>query len=148
MWYGVFDAAYTRAGDYLVQEAAIWFVASQQRLLPVLCVRTNRVVSFWRAAAPANIGMNSYGGVTTATNAPLLTNWPANVLGTSGSGRPDTGLPSDSSVPYWTVLLPAFPGTIVRPSDLMTDDLGRNAVVAAAELTELGWRIAAKQAIT
>jgi hypothetical protein len=148
LWYGVFDAAYTRPGDYLVQEAATWFVASQQRLLPVLCVRTNRVVSFWRPAAPANTGVNAYGGVTTATNAPLLTNWPANVLGASGRGRPDTDLPSDSSIPYWTVLLPAFPDAILRSSDLMTDDLGRNAVVAATELTELGWRITAKQATT
>ena len=30
----------------------------------------------------------------------------------------------------------------------MTDDLGRNAVVAAAELTDLGWRITVKQATT
>jgi hypothetical protein len=37
---------------------------------------------------------------------------------------------------------------ILRPSDLLTDDLGRNAVVAAAELTDLGWRITAKQATT
>src|ERR1700722_2384520 len=73
LWYGVFDAAYTRIGDYLVQQDAIWFVAAQQRLLPVLCVQTNRVVSFWRPAAPTNTGENAYGGVTTATNAPLLT---------------------------------------------------------------------------
>ena len=54
LWHGVFDAAYTRPGDYLVQEGAIWFIAAQQRLLPVLCVRTNRVVAFWRPAAPTN----------------------------------------------------------------------------------------------
>jgi hypothetical protein len=30
----------------------------------------------------------------------------------------------------------------------MTDDLGRNAVVASAELTELGWRLAIMQATT
>jgi hypothetical protein len=148
LWHGVFDAAYTRPGDYLVQAGATWFVAAQQRLLPVLCVRTNRVVSFVRPAAPMNTGVNAYGGVTTATNAPLLTNWPANVLGASGGGRPAGDLPSDSSIPYWTVLLPAFPGVILRPSDLMTDELDRNAVVAAAELTELGWRITAKQATT
>jgi hypothetical protein len=148
LWYGVFDAAYTRPGDYLVQQDATCFVAAQQRLLPILCVRTNRIVSFWRPAAPTNDGENTYGGITTATNAPLLTNWPANVLGASGRGQPDSDLPSDSAIPYWTVLLPAYPGLILRPSDLMTDDLGRNAVVAAAELTELGWRIAAKQATT
>ena len=148
LWHGVFDAAYTRPGDYLVQDRAIWFIAAQQRLLPVLCVRTNRVVTFWRPAAPTNTGVNTYGGVTIATNAPLLTNWPANVLGASARGQPQSDLPSDSSIPYWTVLLPAISGVILRPSDLMTDDLDRHAVVAAAELTELGWRITAKQATT
>ena len=139
LWYGVFDAAYTQPGDYLVQGDVVWFVAAQQRLLPVLCVQTNRVVSFWRPAAPSNTGENTYGGVTTATNSALLSNWPASVLGASGRGQPNTDLPSDSSVPYWTVLLPAFPGVMLHPSDLMTDDLGRNAVVAAAELSDLGW---------
>jgi hypothetical protein len=148
LWHGIFDAAYTRPGDYLAQADAIWFIAAQQRLLPVPCVQTNRVVSFWRPAAPSSTGVNSYGGVMTGTNQVLLTNWPASVLGASGRGRPDTDLPSDSSIPYWTVLLPAVSGVTLLPSDLMTDDLGRNAVVAAAELTDLGWRIAVKQATT
>ena len=148
LWYGVFDAAYTRHGDYLVQDGTVWFVAAQQRLLPVLCVQTNRIVSFLRPAAPTNTGVNTYGGVTTDTNAPMLTDWPASVLGASGRGHPDADLPSDGSIPYWTVLLPDFPKVILLPSDLMTDDLGRNAVVSAAELTELGWRITVKQATT
>ncbi len=44
--------------------------------------------------------------------------------------------------------MPATPEVILLPSDLMTDDLGRNAVVAAAELTDLGWRMTMKQATT
>ncbi len=148
MWYGIFDAAYTRPGDYLVQAATVWFIAAQQRLLPVLCVQTNRVVSFSRPAAPSNTGVNSYGGITTDTNQPLLTNWPASVLGVAGRGHPAAELPSDGSMPYWTVLLPAVPGVTLLPSDLMADDLGRNAVVAAAELTDLGWRLTVKQATT
>ena len=146
--YGIFDAAYTRPGDYLVQPDGVWFIAAQQRLLPVLCVQTNRVVSFSRPAAPTSAGVNRYGGTTNATKRPLLTNWPASVLGASARGRPDADLPGDTSAPYWTVLLPAVPGVVLLPSDLMSDDLGRNAVVAAAELTELGWRVAVKQATT
>ncbi len=68
--------------------------------------------------------------------------------GAAGSGEPQADLPSDNTVPYWTVLLAAFPGVIVLPTDLMSDDLGRNATVSAAELTELGWRLTVKQAIT
>jgi hypothetical protein len=148
LWYGIFDAAYTRPGDYLVQADTVWFIAAQQRLVPVLCVQTNRVVSFSRPAAPASTGVNTYGGVITATNEVLLTNWPASVLGVVGRGHPSADLPSDSLVPYWTVLLPAIPGIVLLPSDLMIDDLARNAVVVAAELSDLGWRITVRQATT
>lgn len=148
LWYGIFDAAYTRPGDYLVQAETVWFIAAQQRLVPVLCVQTNRIVSFSRPAAPSSTGVNTYGGVITETNEVLLTNWPASVLGVAGRGHPSADLPSDSSVPYWTVLMPAISGMTLLPSDLMTDDLERNAVVAATELTDLGWRITVKQATT
>ena len=51
LWCGIFDAAYTRPGDYMMQCDATWFIAAQQRLLPVLCVQANRTVSFTRPAA-------------------------------------------------------------------------------------------------
>lgn len=146
--YGIFDAAYTRPGDYLVQAGGTWFIAAQQRLLPVLCVQTNRVVSFSRPASPPTTGANRYGGTTTVTNRLLATNWPASVLGISGRGRPSADLPGDTSVSFWTVLLPMIADVVLLPTDLMTDDLGRNAVIAAAELTELGWRVTVKQATT
>lgn len=148
LWQGVFDSAYTRPGDYLCQFDGTWFIAAQPRFAPVLCVRTNRAVSFARAAAPAVAGVSTYGGVTLANAAPLLVKWPASVLGVAGGGRPNAGLPSDSAVPFWTVLLPAFGDVVLRPADLMTDDLGRSATVAAAELSELGWRLTVKQATT
>ena len=148
LWYGMYDAAYTRPGDYLVQADIVWFIAAQHRLLPVLCVQTNRIVSFWRPAAPSNTGINAYGGITPATNTALLTDWPASVLGIAGRGHPSADLPTDVSIPYWTILLPAVPGVTLRPSDLMTDELGHNAVVAAAELSDLGWRVTVKQATT
>src|SRR3978361_1046923 len=42
LWFGIFDASYTRTGDYLVMADAVFFIASQAPMLPVLCVRTNR----------------------------------------------------------------------------------------------------------
>jgi len=148
LWYGVFDAAYTRPGDYLVQDDTTWFIAAQQRLLPVLCVQTNRVVSFFRPAAPSVAGINDYGGIITATNSPLMIGWPASVLGATGRGHPEAELPADVSMPCWTLLLPAWQNVVLLPSDLIADDLGRSAVVAAAELTDLGWRVTARQATT
>jgi hypothetical protein len=148
LWNGIFDSAYTRVGDYLVQHSGTWFIAAQQPLMPVLCVRADRIVSFTRPAAPTVSGVNTYGGITAATNTPLLTNWPASVQAASLAGIPSADLPGDSSVSHWTVLLPAQPGVVLLVSDLMTDDLGRNAVVSSAELTKLGWRLSVKQAAT
>ncbi|MBS0558435.1 MAG: hypothetical protein JSR21_00090 [Proteobacteria bacterium] len=148
LWQGLFDAAYTRVGDYLVQEAGTWFVAAQQSLLPVLCVQTNRTLSVIRPAVPDSAGINTYSGVTSGTNAPILTGWPASVLGVGAAGPPSAELPTDSSTPNWTVLLPAYADTVLLPNDMLQDDLGRNAVISAAELTDLGWRIVAKQATT
>lgn len=149
LWYGIFDAAYTQPGDYLVQDEGTWFIASQHRLLPVLCVRADRVVSFNRPKTPSTTGASTYGGITAANVTPLMINWPASVVTASNGGRPLVNLPSDNStVPYWTVLLPVSPEVVLRPTDLMSDDLGRNAVVMAAELSELGWRLTVKQVTT
>ena len=123
LWHGIFDAAYTRPGDYLAQGDAIWFIAAQQRLLPVLCVQTNRIVSFWRPAAPSSTGVNSYGGVMTETNQVLLANWPASVLGASGRGRPDTDLPQRQFLSHigsrsvFRRVSRASPGSSVGPDD-------------------------------
>lgn len=149
LWYGFFDAAYTRPGDYLVQDEGTWFIASQHRLLPVLCVLSDRIVSFSRPVTPANQGTSSYGGVTAANVTPLMTNWPASIIAASNAGRPLATLPNNTAtVPNWTVLLPSCPSVILRPTDLMSDDLGRNAVLTAAELTELGWRLTVRQVTT
>jgi hypothetical protein len=148
LWYGIFDAAYTLPGDYLVQRDATWFIAAQQKLLPVLCVQTNRMVSFMRPAAQSSIGVNTYGGVTAANVTPLMTNWPASVLVASREGRPFANLPNDTSVSYWTVLVPACSGVVLQTADLMSDDLGHNGVVTTTELTNLGWRLSVRQATT
>jgi hypothetical protein len=145
LWCGIFDAAYTQPGDYLVQQDATWFIAAQQKLLPVLCVKTNRTISFSRPAPQSITGINTYGGVTAATVTPLMTNWPASVMVESREGRPLAKLPDETSVSNWTVLLPGTPGVVIQSADLMSDDLGRSGIVSTTELTDLGWRLAVRQ---
>jgi len=155
-WWGVFDSAYTRPGDYIVQEEsrpgaaddATWFIAAQQPLLPVLCVRAPRVVSFTRPASTTDSGVASYGGYTSANADALLTNFPASVLNADILGLDPTDLPSDAIPESWQVLLPARPEIVLRNGDLMSDDLGRNGVVSSAELSDLGWRLLVKQTTT
>lgn len=146
--YGTFDAAYTRAGDYLQQDQGVWFIAAQRCLLPVLCVRTNRVVSFVRPSAPSTAGSSTYGGVTAANTTSLMAQWPASMLSLSREVRSLAALPADSPASLWTVLLPAWPGVVLRTGDLMSDDLGRSGTVSTTELTDLGWRLAVRQVTT
>lgn len=156
VWYGVFDSAYTRPGDYLVEHgtARTWFVADQPHLLPIVCVLTSRTVSVFRPEAPGLPRAASYGGANRRTLEPLLLNWPASVIAGGAGERTPARLPADVRVGGYRVLLPpsatlgrADAGTlqnVLRADDLMSDDLGRNYVISSAELTELGWRIAVK----
>jgi hypothetical protein len=153
LWEGIFDAGYTQPGDYLRGPDGLFFIASQPRLGPVLCVKTNRVLTLARPAAQTLAGLNRYGGVQAREATPLMTCWPASVLGS----RRDEGrgaLPSDApGVPSggtggWEILMPGTPGVLLRMADLATDDFGRAAVLGSTELTALGWRLYARQAGT
>jgi hypothetical protein len=148
LWHGIFDASYTRAGDYLVLDSGKFFVASQEHLLPVLCVRTNRIISIVRPNMQSSAANNAYGGYTAGSSATLLEGWPAAVLGENRSSVSSTDLPTDQTVPYWNVILPAVARVILSPGDLVTDDLKRTATISGTELTDLGWRISAKMATT
>jgi hypothetical protein len=148
LWHGVFDASYTRAGDYLALGTEIFFIASQAPLLPVLCVLANRTISISRPSIQTAWGTNPYGGFTADSSSALMSLWPASVLGEDRSSSVATGLPTDQTIPYWNILVPAPSGVILTPGDLITDDLGRSAFIAGSELTDLGWRITAKMATT
>lgn len=148
-WYGVFDARGVQVGDYLTNaQDGTYFVAALQTILPVLLVQCNRTIDVRRPQLQAGVGAVGYGGNTDAAETPLLVGWPASVLqGTKGE-RAESNLPGDSRAPWWSILLPAFPGVTIAPFDVVTDDLQRRYVISSAELTDLGWRITASQAVT
>ncbi len=143
VYFGYFDSAYTKPGDYLVQDDRTFFVASQESLLPVLCVRTNRIISIHRPAGSTAAG-GGYGGMAPAATTPVLTNWPVSVLGVSTGGSSPAGLPSESAVPQWTILIPPVPFGRVLRSDLVYDADGHQSVVVASEESHLGWRVVAR----
>lgn len=143
---GIYDASYTRPGDYLVLGDRSWFIASQEAFVPNLCVETNCLVSFGRVQSPSSSGAGAYAGITAAATVAITGKWPANITGLSSSGRDAAGLPTGTPESSWTVLLPPIPSVILTVSDTMTDDLGRSGIVFAAELTRLGWRLGVKAA--
>jgi hypothetical protein len=146
LWHGVFDASYTRAGDYIVVGSSIFFIASQEPLLPVLCVRANRTITVTRANAQGTAAANTYGGYTSGASTILMEGWPASVLGDDRTSASAAALPISLGVPFWSVLVPSIANVILSRGDLIVDDLGRMAVITGSELTELGWRINAKLA--
>ena len=130
--------------DFLVGQEGTFFVASTEPLKPILCVQCNRVASFYRpnphAASPG-----FYSGDNTGDRIQLLTGVPISELqGTKGERAAAEQLPGDSRMQWSELLLPAFPGVVLRQADRMTDDLKRNFILSAIELTDLGWRITAE----
>jgi hypothetical protein len=146
IWRGMFDASYTRVGDYLVQDHDIWFIAEQHYLLPILCVRTNRIISITRQATPST--ETSTGAVNSNSMVTVISQWPASVLEAGTEGKSPTGLPGDTTIAKSITLVPSVHGEIVLPTDIVTDDLGVNSVVLAAELSNLGWRLIVRQVTT
>jgi hypothetical protein len=146
-WEGIFDAAYTNPGDYLVREdGAIWFVAVQMAMEPALCVRARRKLSFSRPSGPVTAGANLYGGVVRSTAAQVLTQWPGAVTTTGASGPGALATSGEMPLATWLVLLPPLDWLGLLPGDTMSDDLGRAGVVESTECTELGWRMQVRQA--
>jgi hypothetical protein len=148
LWHGIFDASYTRAGDYLIMDTGRFFVASQNPLLAVLCVKANRIISIVRPNMQTNTASNAYGGYTSGGSETLMEGWPASVLGENRSSGSVTNLPTDQAIPFWNILLPAIAHVVLSPGDLVTDDLNRTAAIVGSELTDLGWRVSAKMATT
>jgi hypothetical protein len=139
VWWGVFDASYTRPGDYLVGESGTYFICAQRPLLPVQCVSTNHVVQILRAATPVTGG---YSGFSAATATQIIEGFPASLLETGARG-------SEADVRTqkfggWSLLLPALPAT-PQVGDVVIDDASMTYMVGAAEQSALGWRLLVRQ---
>lgn len=143
-WLGVFDGSGCQPGDVLVGDGGTFFIAAMQPTLPIYCVQCNRTVSVLRTVMDDGVGAVRYGGETPDTEQVLMAGWPASVLqGTKGEQN-STGLPGDVRTPWWAILMPAWPGLVLRTSDIVVDDLGRRYAISSAELTDMGWRMTAK----
>lgn len=142
---GHFDTVYTRAGDYLVQDGRVMFIATQDALGPALCARANATVSVRRTSGGGTAGSIGYGGTTTGTTVSVLDRWPASMLGIGTGGSGLLGLPTDTASAQWTILLPASVPSVILPGDIIVDEAGSRSMVTTAEKSNLGWRLQARQ---
>jgi hypothetical protein len=143
-WYALFDGKDVKSGDYLVGPQGTFFIAAMQYLLPILAVECNRVVTLSRPAERTGVDDTSYSGMQ--NEVAYVTGVPCSILqGTKGE-KGDTSLPSDTKMPWWSILLPAAGD--LKFGDLATDDLGRRYVLSSTELTDLGYRLTAMLAMS
>jgi hypothetical protein len=142
LWRGWFDGRLTLPGDYLVGPGGCFFVAAQQALLPPLCVKCNHTLTVTRPGDPVPYGALGYDGG--AADLTLLAGWPASVLIGPKGEKNEVGLPGDVKQSWWAVLMPAYAGVRLAPSDLLTDESGQTYVVASVEITDLGLRLRAQ----
>ena len=149
MYHGLFDATSTQVGDYLTGQQGRFFVASLDPLMPTLCVQCNRTLTIKRAGSVSSPGISgTYSGDTASTEVVLAAGFPGSVVmrarGLSSSG---STLPMDIGSGSYEVLLPAIPGVLPRPSDIVIDDLGRRFLVNTCEVSALGWRMHTYEAV-
>jgi hypothetical protein len=143
---GVFDAAYTRPGDYLRRresrpgagDGGVWFIAAQQKLHPVLCVAANRVIDLLRPPLPRLPGLAAYGGREGEEEVTLRA-WPVAMLPAGAAAADGAALP-ERAAGGWIVLLPDC-GVAPRAGDVVRCDLGTRAAVVQADLQGRVWRL-------
>ena len=107
-----------------------------------------------REAALSAVGALPYSGLNQAADTDILgtkgvptSYWPCSIL---LGGRFDKAgtLPADVRNEGWKVLLPPSVPVVIKPGDILTDDLGKRYTVTGAELTDLGFRMTAQEAHT
>ena len=150
LWEVAIDGAYTRPGDIIVRRSdrAVFYIAAQQPLLPILCVSAPRRVTIKRPPSASVAGVNLYGGTVAALDTVLAANWPASILAAGNQGTGLASIPAELSPGMWQVLLPPSLYLTLRTTDLVTDDQGRTGVISTIETTEYGARLTVQLAST
>lgn len=145
LWFCMADGRQLQVGDVLKNsEDGTFFIAAMQSLLPILTVQTNTTVSILRLPENTAVGAIGYGGATAATEQALISGWPASLLIGGRGEKNQVDLPADTRAGHYALLLPN-PGVTLRTSDIVVDHLGRRFALQSCELTDLGWRMTARQ---
>lgn len=148
---GLFDGSEVQAGDYFVSthDGSTYFVGQMAPILPPLCVLCNRVVTFSKTAASQTFGLQpAYEGTTSANEQAAMTRFPIALLFDARGRGTEVGLPTDLPSPFFLGLAPAIDGIDLRSGMFVQDETNRRYIIAASELTDMGWRFSAQQAIT
>lgn len=143
------DARGLQSGDYIQDDAAIYFLHSVETFGTPRAVWCNCRVTVKRPDG-GTAGSGYYGGDVRANETALVTSWPASVRQLGAGRQHEAGLPGDVPATGYQVLLPSSVPVQIRASDVIEDDqtLPMRFIVAGAEQSALGWRIQARLAVT
>jgi hypothetical protein len=153
IWYTDVDGSRVQIGDYLVNAAnatELYFVVARQSLLPIAVVECNATLSIFRpTSTTGQVGAGGYGGETLAGDTMLVNAYPCSLLQGSKGDKSLVNLPGDVRTPWWVVLLPPIPGVAqLMNDDIAFDQMGKRYKLSSCELTDMGWRMTAVEAMT
>ena len=149
LFHGLFDATLCQPGDYLVGSDGTYFITAFDAIKPTLCVQCSPVLALHRPAQASGIGLGAYSGEVLATEQILFSGFPGGQVLRSQADRVERVTPADTGSGSYEILLPVIgSGIVPRPSDILSDQLGRRYAVKTAEVSELGWRIRVNELVT
>ncbi|MEJ7685629.1 MAG: hypothetical protein WKG52_00765 [Variovorax sp.] len=142
-------------GDYLISPEEVYIYALSSFLQPAQAIRCNHRVALLRPAADPGTGVQGYGGVCISDSSAalgtldlggnLVAGWPASIL-IGGRQATGTHLPMAVANGGFEIMLPKTVPVVLRAGDILLDNLGRRFIADTCELSELGWRMAVKEA--
>lgn len=153
-WLLMFQDELPQPGDYLVKGSEIYIYGRAPLLQPAQAMRCNHTVALLRQPAGTTTGVQSYGGACFAdsqaalgalgVDGKVMTGWPASIL-LGGRQAAGSDLPMAVAIGGFEIMLPKTVPLTILASDILLDDLGRRFIADTCELSELGWRITAKE---
>jgi len=153
--HAVFDPAALAPGDYVVGSleqggaSETFYIATIESPAPPAAVRCNAVVNVTRSVRTTVFGPQAALDTQPGNEITLLQGWPASILPTGRSATGDVRLPDDVNLGAYTVLLPSNIPVTLRSGDAITNTSAPEAIraiVAAADMTDDGWRLLVQQA--
>lgn len=144
VWQALLDGSLTKVFDYIQNDQGdTYFINSMPQIVPIQVIECNTIIDVVCPAQPVSVGVSSYSGNTVTSEEVLMRGWPASSLNGTKWERNMAGLPGDERNPWKIILLPFFPGVIIKTNYILIDEFRQRWSVSSAELSGFGWRITA-----
>lgn len=144
VWQALLDGDVAQVFDYIQDDRGnTYFINSMPQIVPIQVVECNTIIDVICPSQEVSVGVSSYSGNTAVSEDVLMRGWPASSLNGTKWERNMTGLPGDERIPWRIILLPLFPGVIIKTNYILIDEFRQRWSVSSAELSGFGWRITA-----